>query len=176
MELPDKIFLIGFMGSGKSTHGKRLARLLNRPFIDLDHYIERKENKSIGEIFTKDGESHFRDLEKLYLNQVISRYAQSVISLGGGTPCFNDNMNTILKNGLPIYIQMSPEALFNRISNSANERPLLKGKTKEQSLDFINETLTEREKYYIKALIKVNGIDLTANKLAEELSLFIANN
>ena len=176
MELPDKIFLLGFMGSGKSTHGKRLARLLNRPFIDLDHYIERKENKSIGEIFTKEGENHFRDLEKLYLNQVISRYAQSVISLGGGTPCFNDNMNTILKNGLPIYIQMSPEALFNRISNSTNERPLLKGKTKEQSLDFINETLTEREKYYIKALIKVNGIDLTANKLAEELSLFIANN
>lgn len=176
MELPDKIFLLGFMGSGKSTHGKRLARLLNRPFIDLDHYIERKENKSIGEIFTKEGENHFRDLEKLYLNQVISRYAQSVISLGGGTPCFNDNMNTILKNGLPIYIQMSPEALFNRLSNSTNERPLLKGKTKEQSLDFINETLTEREKYYIKALIKVNGIDLTANKLAEELSLFIANN
>lgn len=168
-----KIFLTGFMGCGKSSHGKKLAKALATSFIDLDNYIEKKEGMSIDEIFTKSGEDAFREKETMYLNQVIARYANAVIALGGGTPCFNDNIKTILKNGTLIYIQMVPEALFNRIENAVIPRPLLKGKTPEESLEFIKALLKKRESYYNQAHITVNGIDLTTAKLQQSLSEYL---
>lgn len=166
---------MGFMGCGKTTHGKKLAKKLNRPFIDLDHYIERKENKSIPEIFKISGETHFRDLEAMYLKQVIDRYESSVVSLGGGTPCFNKNINLINSSGLSIYIEMSPLSLFQRLENSVTARPLLLGKTKEEKIQLIEKLLSERENYYLQAPIKVNGINLDTEKLMEALSLHIGS-
>lgn len=173
MEIPKKIFLIGFMGCGKSTHGKKLAKALNRPFVDLDHYIERKEDKSIPEIFKHKGEDYFRAKESEYLEQVVRRYDSSVISLGGGTPCFNNNDEFIFKSGLAIYVSMPPEALLHRLSQSENKRPLLTGKNEEENLEIIKSLLQQRESTYEKAPIKVKGIDLTTEKILEELSLFI---
>src|SRR5688572_3635141 len=100
MKRAQRIFLIGFMGSGKSTQGKKLAKALQRPFIDLDNYIEKKEEMSVENIFAEKSEEVFREKEALYLKQVISRYESSVISCGGGTPCFNDNLEVMLKKGV----------------------------------------------------------------------------
>ena len=173
MQQTDKIFLTGFMGCGKSTYGKKLGKLLQRPFIDLDNYIEKKEETTVQTIFETKGETFFRGKETEYLKQVVARYASSVISLGGGTACFNDNMKCILKNGIVIYIQMPAEALHHRLLQSGSQRPLLKNKTSEESLAFIKNLLKEREIFYSQAHITVNGISLTAEKLKEAVSLYI---
>jgi shikimate kinase len=161
------------MGCGKTTHGKKLAKLLERPFIDLDNYIEKKEEASVKTIFDTKGEAFFREKETEYLKQVVARYATSVISLGGGAACFNDNMQFMLKKGIVIYIQMPAEALHYRLLQSETQRPLLKDKTPEEGLAFIKDLLKEREPFYSQSQITVNGIDLTAEKLKEAVSLYI---
>ena len=170
----DKIFLIGFMGCGKSTQGKKLAKALEKPFIDLDNYIEKKEEATIETIFNTKGEEYFREKETEYLKQVIARYPKSVVSLGGGAACFNSNINLILKSGTVIYIEMPPDSLHYRLTQSDKSRPLLKDKTLEESLEFVTNLLRKREPFYIQAHITVNGINLTTDKLKEALSLFIA--
>lgn len=175
MELPGRIFILGFMGCGKTTHGKKLAKKIGRSFIDLDYYIERKENKTIPEIFNSKGEHYFREIESVYLQQVISRYPSAVISLGGGTPCFNDNMNSILQSGLTVYIQMPAAALYQRLIHAAYVRPLFAGKSQEEGLRLAEKLLAERGEFYAKALLKVNGINLDTDKLLEALSLYIGN-
>lgn len=154
------IFLCGFMGCGKSTHGKKIARLLKMSFVDLDKYIQEKENKTIQFIFDHEGETEFRKLESHYLNEIINSDSGSVISLGGGTVCFNSNLNIIKEKGILVYIQMPPEALSDRLQNSKQKRPLLKNITSENLLSFIREKLKERDEYYLQADIIINGIDL----------------
>jgi len=164
------------MGSGKTTQGKKLAKALDKPFIDLDNYIEKKENLSIEQIFATKGEDYFRGKESEYLKQVIARYAKSVVSLGGGAACFNNNISQILKAGIVIYIEMPPESLHYRLSQSETQRPLLQNKDPEESLEYIKTLLRYREPFYTQAHITVNGINLTTDKLKEALSLFIAKN
>jgi len=176
MEIPQKIFLIGFMGCGKTTHGKKLAKLLNRSFIDLDNYIEKKEELSVDEIFKKKGEDYFREKESEYLTQVVNRYPSSVVSLGGGAACFNNNISLILKSGLVIYIEMPADSLQYRLSQSPTARPLLKDKSAEESLEFIKNLLRRRESFYTQAHITLNGINLTAEKIKEAISLHIGKN
>ncbi|MGZ3885608.1 MAG: shikimate kinase [Bacteroidia bacterium] len=175
MSTTDKIFLTGFMGSGKSTQGKKLAKALNRSFIDLDHYIEKKEAATIAAIFETKGEDYFREKESEYLTQVINRYPTSVISTGGGTPCFHKNMALMLKSGTVIYISMPAESLHYRLVQSNTNRPLLAGKTPEEALEHIRFLLNKRESYYNQAHITINGVNLTTDKLKEALSLFSAN-
>jgi shikimate kinase len=170
----DKIFLIGFMGCGKSTQGKKLAKALEKPFIDLDHYIEKKEEATIEIIFNTKGEDYFREKETEYLKQVIARYPKSVVSLGGGAACFNGNINLILKAGTVIYIEMPPDSLHYRLTQSETSRPLLKDKTLEESLKFVTDLLHKRETFYSQAHVTVNGINLTTEKLKEALSLYSA--
>lgn len=173
--ITDRIFLMGFMGSGKSTHGKKIAKVFQKPFIDLDNYIEKKEEMLIEDIFAKKGEDYFREKESEYLKQVIARYPKSVISLGGGTPCFNNNITHILKAGTAVYIEMPAESLHYRLTQSENKRPLLKDKSLEEGLDFIKMLLRQREKYYTQAHLTINGINLTTEKLKEALSLYSAS-
>lgn len=165
----DKIFLIGFMGCGKSTQGKKLAKALEKPFIDLDNYIEKKEEATIETIFNTKGEEYFREKETEYLKQVVARYPKSVVSLGGGAACFNSNINLILKSGTVIYIEMPPDSLHYRLTQSDKSRPLLKDKTLEESLEFVTNLLRKREPFYTQAHITVNGINLTTDKLKEAL-------
>jgi shikimate kinase len=159
-----RIFLVGYMGSGKTTLGQKLAYNLKHKFIDLDAYIEEEEGRTISAIFEEDGEDYFRKLERLYLHRIIDE-EDVVIATGGGTPCFFDNMEQMNEYGRTIYINMHPKALIKRLKESDEMRPLIAGKSEKQMLDFIFQSLREREPFYTKAHKIVTGFDLTAQKL-----------
>ena len=160
------IFLVGYMGSGKSTLGKKLAYNLEYDFIDLDQYIQEQEDRTIKEIFEQDGEDYFRKLERVYLHRVIDA-ENTVISTGGGTPCHFDNMEQMNDYGRTIYINMHPKALIPRLQKSAEFRPLIEGLEGDELLDYIYKTLRERETFYHKAHKVVTGYNLNATKLQE---------
>lgn len=159
-----RIFLIGYMGSGKTTLGRKLACIIQHQFIDLDEYIEEQEGRIISQIFEEDGEDYFRKLERVYLHKVIEK-EDVVISTGGGTPCFFDNMDQMNEYGKTIYINMHPKALLPRLISSPSTRPLLAGKDGKEMLNYVFKTLRSREKYYHKAKRVVTGYNLTARKL-----------
>ncbi len=161
------------MGCGKSSIGKKLAKLLRLQFIDLDKYIANKFQKDISEIFETEGEKSFRDKETEVLKELCLK-SDVVIATGGGTPCSADNMNIINNSGISIYLELNAAALFNRLTNSKAERPLIKNMDEEQLLRFIDETLKDRESFYNSAHLKVNGINLTAEFLFKELEKFLS--
>lgn len=159
-----KIFLIGFMGCGKSTLGKKLARRLGFDFIDLDHLIESKQSKSIPEIFASYGEERFRQIEadNLRLLQAIQNV---VISTGGGAPCYYQNMEWMNAHGLTIYLKMTPERLFARLTASKKQRPLIQGKSKEELLDYISPMLEKRKEFYEASKLILEADDLKGKQL-----------
>ncbi|MFZ2338644.1 MAG: shikimate kinase [Bacteroidales bacterium] len=152
MQITDKIFLIGFMGSGKTTAGRKLASRLGWSFIDLDELIERDNGMSVAEIFASRGEEWFRTAESKVLRE-LENSRNTVISTGGGAPCFFGNMEFMLKNGLTVYLKMTPEKLSRRLSRSTAGRPLLKGIGKKELPGYISALLAERELWYSKAEI-----------------------
>lgn len=158
------IYIIGFMGSGKTTAGKKLASLLGWSFIDLDKKIEEHAGKTIPEIFSQNGEDFFRSTETRLLKDLKSE-TNSVISTGGGTPCYSDNMDYMLKTGLTLYLKMTPDQLKIRLSESNGERPLIKDLDQEKLQFFIEEKLSEREKWYSMSVITVEGVNLDINLL-----------
>jgi len=162
-----KIFLIGFMGSGKSTAGRKLASQLNWSFIDLDEKIQKKEGMKIPDIFSSKGEPYFRKLEAKALQELKS-VKETVISTGGGTPCFADNMDFMLSSGLTVYIRMTPLSLKKRLEGSVEGRPLLKEVDMKDLQEYITSKLAEREKWYSRAEII---IDVVNNDLPDLLSL-----
>lgn len=161
----NNIFLLGFMGSGKSTLGKKLANKLNQPFFDLDVVIETKENKTITQLFEEKGEEYFRALEHQTLKELISENSQFVLSLGGGTPCFKNNMQLINANGKSVYLKYNVGILHSRLVNAKTKRPLLQGKSDEELKQFINEKLTEREIFYKQAQFIIEGGNLKVEDL-----------
>lgn len=165
-----KIFLIGFMGSGKTTIGRMLAGKLGYEFIDLDKWIESAEGRTIPEIFTdpaRDGEAYFRELEHKYLQDLMIRWNDAVISTGGGTPCFNDNMELMNADGVTIYLKLTPAMLTDRLKAAKTPRPLIAGKTEEELLDYITCTLAQREPYYSKANVVVSNLNKDVDRLIE---------
>jgi len=165
----NKIFLIGFMGSGKSTLGKKLANKLNKTFFDLDEEIEKHEGKTITAIFEQQSEVYFRKLEKELLNKIATENNDFIMALGGGTSCFYDNMDFMNKNGQTIYLKYNSGVLLSRLFNAKAERPLIKDKTENQLTNFIEEKLAQREKYYVKSKIVVEGIELNMDELIKLL-------
>ncbi len=158
------------MGSGKSTHGRKLANALKAPYVDLDIYITRKINKTIPEIFENFGEQFFRDQETEALKDIIAEKNEpTVISLGGGAICFNDNIKLVKKNGLIIYLETHENILRQRLLRSKNKRPLLKDMSEEEVLSFIKTKVKERSKFYDQAHIKINGLNLTTAVLIKAL-------
>jgi shikimate kinase len=153
-----KIFLIGFMGSGKSTAGRRLASQLNWSFIDLDEIIEKMEGMKIPDIFSLKGEPYFRKLETKALKDLRSE-TDTVISTGGGTPCFGDNMDFMLNSGLTIYLKMTPAGLRRRLVRSSEGRPLLKNIDRKDLRVYIAGKLAEREKWYSRAEITIDNLN-----------------
>lgn len=151
-----RIFIIGYMYSGKSTVGKKLARRLNYDFIDLDIYFEEKYHISINDFFRKYSENDFRKIETQLLNEIIEK-DNTVISTGGGTSCFNDNMKLIKENGISIYLKLHINSIKDRILNSKKQRPLLKDVSSENIDVFLSDHLSEREKYYQQADFIVKG-------------------
>jgi shikimate kinase len=148
----ERIFLIGYMGSGKTTVGKRLANSLSLEFIDLDAYIENKYRKTIATLFAEKGEMEFRKIERQSLHEV-AVFENVVVSTGGGAPCYFDNMELMNKTGTTIYIKAHPEELAARLLASKTVRPLIAGKPKEELIPFIAEHLAQRECYYNDAQI-----------------------
>jgi shikimate kinase len=158
------LYIIGFMGSGKTTAGKRLASLLNWSFIDLDKKIEEYAALKIPEIFSLHGEDHFRMIEAEVLRSLVTD-SDSVISTGGGTPCYAGNMEFMLETGFTIYLKLTPGQLMSRLESSSDERPLIRNLEGENLLNFIGEKLSLREKWYEKSDLVVNGFDLDINSL-----------
>jgi shikimate kinase len=145
-----RIYLIGYMGSGKSTVGRKLAEALNLQFIDLDNFIEERNFKTIPEIFAAVGEEGFRKVEQSALHEV-SEFENVVVATGGGAPCFFDNMELIKRTGISIYLNGTPRILAERLMNSKTERPLIKGKSKAELIQFIDDTLHKRNHWYKQA-------------------------
>lgn len=145
-----RIILIGYMGAGKTTLGKALSKELSIPFYDLDWYIETRMHKTVPQIFEERGEEGFRKIENAMLHEV-AEFENVVISCGGGTPCFYDNMEYINQQGDSVYLKATPEVLLKHLKMSKTERPLLKNKTQEEICDFIAEQLQKREIYYNRA-------------------------
>ncbi|SMC78882.1 shikimate kinase [Pedobacter africanus] len=159
-----RIFLIGFMGSGKSTMGKKLATKLGYDFIDLDHEIEKQIGTSISDYFGSHGEAAFRELESQSLKNFA--YPQNaVVATGGGTPCFFDNMDWMNASGTSMYIEMPPAALAKRLEGGKEKRPLLRDLDEAGMIAFIESKLSERESFYKRATIIINGINLNADAM-----------
>lgn len=168
------VYIIGFMGCGKTTIGKLLARKLQYQFVDLDKRIEMMEGKSISELFKQYGEDGFRLLEKKHL-ELTTSLQKTVISCGGGTPCFFYNMKTINEHGFSVYLEMNGTSLFSRLRNSKAERPLINGKTDAELKSFIADKLIERLPYYKQAHVTVNALnaktDIALDQTIELLEL-----
>jgi shikimate kinase len=164
MAKPHIIYIIGFMGSGKTTAGKKLASLLGWSFIDLDKRIEEYAGKTIPEIFSQRGEDYFRIIETQLLRN-LNMCTKTVISTGGGTPCYIDNMDYMIETGLTIYLKLTPAELKSRLSQSKGKRPLIKDLDQNELTSFIKEKLAVREKWYERSDITMDGIDLDINLL-----------
>ena len=156
-----RIFIVGYMGAGKTTVGKSLALRLNLNYIDTDHFIENRYRKKIGEIFAAEGEERFREIEHRALLEV-SAFEDIVISTGGGLPCFNDNMTIMNNTGITIYLEVPEEELAKRLEMSKNVRPVLKKRTGSELIAFIKENLTVRKPFYEQAKIRFqSGVNYT---------------
>lgn len=166
-----RIFLIGFMGAGKSALGKGLAAELGLKFIDLDKEIEKHFGKDVAAIFASEGEDVFRDTESQKLAEAIEG-DDFVLATGGGTPCFGDNMEQMNESGTTIYLKMSTDHLVQRLEPESDTRPLLGGKKGHELWTLVHELLQEREPDYLKAHYKVKAWDLKSSELAEFLRLY----
>jgi shikimate kinase len=145
-----RIILIGYMGAGKTTIGKTLAKRLGVPFYDLDWYIETRMRKKVKQIFDERGEEGFRIIEKNMLHEA-AEFENVVIACGGGTPCFFDNMEYLVRQGDVVYLRGTPEVLFRHLKMGKGVRPLLLGKSDEELLEYIKENVKKREEFYTKA-------------------------
>ena len=155
-----RIVLIGYMGAGKTTVGKDLAKALGIPFYDLDWYIETRMRKSVKQLFDERGEEGFRQIEHNMLHEV-AEFENVVISCGGGTPCFFDNMDYLNQQAETVYLQATPDVLHQHLKMGKGVRPLLLNKTPEEVDAYIKEQLQYREQFYLKAkhILDVNLMD-----------------
>lgn len=169
VNLPVKIFLIGFMGSGKTHWGSLWARKNGLTFYDLDGIIERKYGKIITDIFEKEGEKKFRKLEQDYLRKFKNKN-NFVLACGGGTPCFSNNMEWMKLQGKVIYLKATPETLLKQVMNETEKRPVIKKVDPSELLGFIQNKLEEREPFYSMADFILNVKELNENSLSNIIS------
>lgn len=171
-----RIFLIGYMGAGKTTAGRELARILDLEFVDLDHFIQARYQKTVSELFQELGENEFRNIEHNILKEV-GEFENVVISTGGGTPCFFDNADYMNRVGTTVYLKATPEALSSRLNTCKEKRPLIKDKNEEELYAFIVESLQKRDAFYSKAhiifeteeLVNREGVTLYVEQLIKKL-------
>ena len=164
------LVLIGYMGSGKSVIGQSLANTLQLDYLDLDDYIQSKENKSISEIFRSNGEIYFRKKESEYLHQILSK-ENAVISLGGGTPCYAKNMGAVLDSKTTsIYLRATVKTLSDRLFTERRKRPLIAHlQTEEELLEFVGKHLFERSNFYEQCHYTVDTNGKSVESVVDEI-------
>jgi shikimate kinase len=162
-----RIILIGYMGAGKTTLGKKLAKAMGLTFFDLDWFIENRFCTTVSKLFEERGEEGFRKIEKEMLHEV-GEFENVVIAAGGGTPCFFDNIAFMNEKADTIYLKASPEVLYSHLNIGRQKRPLLADKSDEEVKAFIVESLKKREPYYMQARHIVNIDLLTSNRRVQE--------
>ena len=145
-----RVFLMGFMGAGKTTLGKALAKDLEVSFVDLDQYIERRYLKSVSQIFAIRGEQGFREIESRMLREV-GEFDDVIVSCGGSTPLIGDNMDFMLEHGQTVYLKCENDTLLRRLKSARSQRPLIASKTDEQLAEFIESETVRREPGYLRA-------------------------
>ncbi len=166
-----RLFIVGFMGAGKTTIGRRLARKLDYQFIDLDELFEQKFHYSIANFFDHFGEEKFREIEHELLKQTIQENDNVIISTGGGTPCFYTNMDIMNEHGLTLYIKMHKDSLKHRLLRSKRRRPVLPGLKEDEMELFINKLMDCRGPIYEQAQLTVKGEDLKIEAIVSLLPI-----
>lgn len=166
-----RIFLIGFMGSGKSTTGSKLARKIGYDFVDMDYLIEETAGMTIPGIFSEHGEEVFRKWELDILQELCER-DNIIVSTGGGAPCHGDMISIMNDHGATVYIKLSPAALRDRLVNSKTQRPLIQGKSERELEDFITSLLEQREVYYKQAKFTIDGLEMDLDALVAKLKSY----
>jgi shikimate kinase len=164
-----KIFLIGFMGSGKSYLGKKLSEKLRLPFFDLDAEIESNEGKSINQLFDEKGEEYFRLREKDYLHLITESHESFIMATGGGTPCYYNNIDYMNLAGTTVWINSTIDILFDRLLKEKSKRPLLKGLDETQLKGFIQKKFSDRKIYYEQAAISVDDNNESLEKILNKI-------
>ena len=165
-----KIVLLGYMASGKSSVGKLLSKKLSMKFLDIDDYIINKEGMSIAEIFEKKGEVYFRVIENKYLKEVLNTKDQFILALGGGTPCYANNMEEINKGDtVSIYLQGKTKTMIDRLIKKKSKRPLIASLADDKISEFVAKHLFERRMYYELAKITVKIDAKTKKEIAKKL-------
>lgn len=168
-----RIFLIGYMGAGKTTVGKVLSRQLELSFIDLDHYIEARFHKTVGQLFAEKGEEAFRDIERRMLREV-AMFEDVLVSTGGGAPCFFDNMEFMNGVGQTVYLKVSVDELANRLELCKTTRPVLKGRSGDELRAFIGESLEKREPFYRKATVVFDAEEMMTDQDVSNIAKALA--
>ncbi|MDY6266553.1 shikimate kinase [uncultured Prevotella sp.] len=166
-----RIILLGYMGAGKTTVGKALAKALNLQFYDLDWYIESRMHMTVKQIFDERGEEGFRKIEHNMLHEV-AEFEDVVISCGGGTPCFFDNIDYMNQQGETVYLKATPDVLYGHLKMGRTVRPLLLNKTPDEVKDFVSRQLAEREPFYTKAK---HVIDVSLMDNYEKIAITVDN-
>jgi shikimate kinase len=147
------------MGCGKTTMGRKLSQKLDISFVDLDKYIEQKYLKTISQIFEEEGEPAFREKERLSLNEVAD-FDEVIVATGGGAPCFFDNIDVMNEAGLCVFLDVNAEELADRLIHSKTERPLIKGKSPDELVGFIESMMQKRRPFYEKARHILKGKEI----------------
>ena len=169
-----KIVLLGYMASGKSTIGREISKKLDMKFIDLDDYISKREKRSISEIFKVEGEIYFRRIESLYLGEILNSKDSFILSLGGGTPCYSNNMELILNSeASSIYIKADIKTLASRLTAEKNKRPLVAYLKDDKLIEFVAKHLFERRFFYEQASITVHTEDKSIEEIITEIRILL---
>lgn len=167
------LFILGYMACGKTTFGRALARATGREFIDLDFYIEQRFHKSIPEIFAERGENEFRRMESAMLREV-GEFENVIIACGGGTPCFNDNMDYMLGQGTTLFLEASEEKIVSRLIENSSRRPLMAGKKSDEIRRSVRDGLAGRMSCYTRAHIRFSGEELEdRNQISDTVTKFL---
>lgn len=165
-----RVILVGFMGCGKSSLGKKLANRLDISFLDSDEQIEKISQKSIGEIFGTLGESRFREIEKDYILS-LDPNNEFVLATGGGLPCYEKNMHRLNELGVTFYLERSPKELVHRLLHAKTKRPLIDGLSNGELLSYIEDKLSEREEYYRQAAFVLSREEQTVASIEKFMDL-----
>ncbi len=163
-----RIFLIGYMGVGKSYWAKRLAHRWDIPLIDTDNEIAKQEGLSIVDIFKK-GEEYFRNTERLLLQKTLDKYRTFVMACGGGLPCFGDNMPLMKSFGTTVWLNLSKKIIYNRLQQEQENRPIIKKCNQQELMLFIEQHLKERIMYYAQADVIIDDENIAIDALSKTI-------